>query len=121
MFVHGITGCDTTSRLYGIGKAVSLSKIQCCDELSKIADVFMQDNANKDDIVKAGEKALVVLYNGNSEDDLGALQYKRFQEKVVKSCKHVDAMIYHQLLHQQNSTVSGCTIRFKIGGENLII
>ena len=91
LFVHAITGCDTTSRLYGIGKAVSFSKIQCCDELSKIADVFMQDNANKDEITKAGEKALVLLYNGNSEDDLAALRYKRFQEKVVKSCKHVDA------------------------------
>ena len=91
LFVHGITGCDTTSRWHGIGKAVSLPKLQCCDELSKIADVFMQDNANKDDIIKAGEKALVHLYNGNSEDDLAALWYKRFQEKVVRSCTHVDA------------------------------
>ncbi len=28
LFVHAITGCDTTSRLYGIGKTTSLSKIQ---------------------------------------------------------------------------------------------
>ena len=29
-------------------------------------------------------------YNGDSGDDLDALRYKRFQEKVVKSIKYVD-------------------------------
>ena len=50
----------------------------------------MQENANKDDIISAGEKALALLYNGDSGDDLDALRYKRFQEKVVKSFKYVD-------------------------------
>ena len=47
----------------------------------------MQESANKDDIISAGEKALVLLYNGDSGDDLDALRYKRFQEKF----KYVDA------------------------------
>ena len=42
----------------------------------------MQENANKDDI-SAGEN------NGDSGDDLDALRYKQFQEKVVKSFKYV--------------------------------
>ena len=46
---------------------------------------------NKDDIISAGEKALVLLYNGDSGDNLDALRYKRFQEKVVKNFKYVDA------------------------------
>ena len=33
LFIHAITGCDTTSRLYGIGK--TLSKVQCSDEFTK--------------------------------------------------------------------------------------
>ena len=37
------------------------------------------------------KKTLVLLYNGDSGDDLDALRYKRFQEKVVKSSKYVDA------------------------------
>ena len=56
LFIHAITGCDTTSRLYGIGK--TLSKVQCSDEFTKISEVFMQENANKDDIISVGEKAL---------------------------------------------------------------
>ena len=39
-FIHANTGCDTTSRLYGIGK--TLSKVQCSDEFTKIGEVFMQ-------------------------------------------------------------------------------
>ena len=89
--VYAITGCDTTSRLYGIGKKASLSKIQSSDELSKINDIFMQDQASMNDITKAGENALVILYNGDSGDDLNALRCKRFQEKVMKSHKYVDA------------------------------
>ena len=77
LFIHAITGCDTTSRLYGIGK--TLSKVQCSDEFTKISEVFMQENANKDDFISAGEKALVLLYNGaDSGDDLDHRQY-RFQ------------------------------------------
>jgi hypothetical protein len=44
------------------------------DEFTKIAEVFMQDNANKDDIINAGEDALVLLYSGDSGDDLDALR-----------------------------------------------
>ena len=61
------------------------------DELSKINEIFMQDQASMNDITKAGENALVSLYNGDSGDDLNALRYKRFQEKVMKSHKYVDA------------------------------
>ena len=33
------------------------------NELSNIADVFKRDKVHKDDIIKAGENALVILYN----------------------------------------------------------
>ena len=42
---------------------------------------FLQDNAKKDDIINAGENPLVLLYNGDSEDDLDVLCYHLFQEK----------------------------------------
>ncbi len=104
LFIHAIAGCDTTSRLYGIGKPASLSKIQCSDDFATIGNVFMQENAKKDDIINAGENALVLLYNGDSEDDLDALRNKRFQEKVMKSFKYVDE-ICHQLQYQPSFIV----------------
>ena len=42
------------NRLYGMGKKVSLSKIQSSDELSKINEIFRQSQqASMDDITKA--------------------------------------------------------------------
>ena len=90
------------------------------NEFTKISEVFMQESANKDDIISAGEKALVLLYNGDSGDDLDALRYKRFQEKVVKSFNMLMPKIYHHQ-HQPSSIASGYTTRFKSGGEKLDI
>ena len=60
LFIHAITGCNTTSRLYGIGKTASLSKIQCSDEFTKIGEAFMQDNAKKDDNINAAFSTMVI-------------------------------------------------------------
>ena len=116
MYMDIIREC---ARLYGIRKKASLSKIQSSDELSKINDIFMQDQASMNDITKAGENALVILYNGDSGDDLNALRYKLFQEKVMKSHKYVDASDYRQLQDQPSSIVLGCIIRFNSGRERL--
>ncbi len=72
-----LLGCMTSARHFLKSSAVMNSLI------------LMQENA---DIISAGEKALVLLYNGgDSGDDLVALRCKRFQEKVAKSFEYVDA------------------------------
>ena len=84
-----LPGCDTSRP--GIGIAASLLKIQCISELSKIGDVFMKDKAHiKDDIIKARENVLVILYNGEPGEELNALHFRKFQEKVLKSYKYVN-------------------------------
>ena len=40
LFAHALLGCDTTSRVYGIGKSVALKKLQS-EEFQKIADIFL--------------------------------------------------------------------------------
>ena len=90
LFVHALLGCDTTSRLYGIGKQVGLSKIHT-DELSKVADIFMKECTTKEDIIHAGEKALVFLYNGDQRMGLNELRFKNFSRKALRSSKHVEA------------------------------
>ena len=44
LFMHAISGCDTTSRPYGIGKVTVLSKYAA---LSRAADVFLSAKADK--------------------------------------------------------------------------
>lgn len=65
-------------------------------------------------IAKAGEKVLVLLYNGKPYDGLNNLRYKKFCEKAAISTMHVKAQclpptslaakyhsyhVYHQIQH----------------------
>jgi len=45
----------------------------------------------KQDIIKAGEKALLCLYGGTREEGLDILQYRQFSYKLSKSTSHVEA------------------------------
>jgi hypothetical protein len=53
--------------------------------LGKCADVFNDPSAKATDVVAAGEKATVSLYNGSESDSLDVLRFKRFSEKVVRN------------------------------------
>ena len=55
---------------------------QCRNELSKIADDFMKDKVQKDDIIKAEENALVILNYSDPGEDLNGSHFQKFQEKV---------------------------------------
>ena len=44
------------------------------------------------DIIKALENTLVILYTSDSGDGLNALSYKQFQEKVMNNYKYVDTI-----------------------------
>ena len=83
LFVHAVLGCDTTSRLHGIGKGVALKKIKSNANFLEQAKVFSHQAATKEDVVKAGEKALLCLYNAVSEESLNSLRYSRFCQKVA--------------------------------------
>ena len=55
LFVHALLGCDTTYRLYGIGKAVALKKFISDKHFTTAAAVFNQSVADtsQDDTVNA--------------------------------------------------------------------
>ena len=92
LFVHAIPGCDTTSRLHGLGKASALKMVTKNEQFLRLAHLFCGDaETSKEAIVKAGEDVLVYLYNGSEQDDLNSLCYKRFCEKVKSGSKAVEA------------------------------
>ena len=92
LFVHAILGCDTTSRLHGLGKASALKMVTKNEQFLRLAHLFCGDaETSKEAIVKAGEDVLVYLYNGSEQHDLNSLCYKRFCEKVKSGSKAVEA------------------------------
>ena len=105
-FVHATAGCDSTSRLFGIGKGLPLKKMKQ-PSFRTHAEVFCGDEVpSKTSIIQAGEKSLVCMYGGTDQDDLDRLRVRKFKEKAVTSASSVkmqslpptrDAAKYHPL------------------------
>ena len=90
LFAHALLGCDTTSRVFGIGKGVALKQLRSSEDFNIQAEVFNRRSVTAEEIAKAGEKALVSLYNGNREEDtLDQLRLQRFCQKVSSSSSYV--------------------------------
>ena len=85
LFVHALLGCDTTSSLYGIGKKLGLKLISTNQVFLKQAKTFANRNSTKDDVIVAGEKALIEVYKGQAVDKLDHLRLQRFHQKVGSS------------------------------------
>ncbi|KAL9983208.1 hypothetical protein ACROYT_G005347 [Oculina patagonica] len=79
LFAHAILGCDTTSRVFGIGKSMSLKKIESSAFFRKQAEVFKDPQATRDAVIAAGEIALVCLYNDKPGEKLDVLRLQHFQ------------------------------------------
>ena len=86
LFIHVITGCDTTSRPYGIGKSSVLNKYAL---LSQYSDVFLQANQSIFETETAGNLAMAILYGGDEEHALESLRVSNFSEKVVTGNKYI--------------------------------
>ena len=88
--VHALCGCDSTSRLYGIGKGAALRKAREENSFLKCIEAFCCQSGTKDAISSAGEKALVYLYGGKGNDTLDGLRKTKFCNKVAKSSTTVE-------------------------------
>lgn len=88
LFAHAILGCDTTSRLFGFGKAAGLKLIQKNKTFIEQAKVFNKKGCSQAEIVAAGEMAVLCLY-GSKEKNLNQLRLQKFQELVRTSKKAV--------------------------------
>ena len=112
LFAHAILGCDTTSKIFGIGKPTALKKLKSSEYFRKQAAVFRNEKAKKCDIIHAGENALVCLYNGKPGEKLDTLRLEHFYQKVSSctsfvqphtlpptssSAKYHSLHVYHQV------------------------
>ena len=52
LFLYAILGCDTTSRLHGIGKGNAMKKFREGGRFCEVAEVFNLSSASKEDIAE---------------------------------------------------------------------
>ena len=87
--MHAIFGCETTSRLLGLGKGTVVKKLSD-SHFYKSAETFTKKNVSTEDVIFVGDTALVLLYGGSCAEGLDSLRYKLFCDKVPKSTSPVD-------------------------------
>ena len=87
-FLHSVTGCDTTSRMFGVGKGVALKKLINDGHLKQQALLF-NNNLKQPEVIKSGEMAICCLYNGSPSEGLDSLRFRRFANKVMTSTTFV--------------------------------
>ena len=91
--MHALLGCDTIFPVHGSGKPAALKKKLTSDHYSLALAQTMSRGSRtpKEEIIATGEQAPVCLYNEKPGESLDALCYPRFQEKMARSSKYVEA------------------------------
>lgn len=108
--------CDTTSKLFGFGKATTLSIIQNDKCFCEQATFFNRSGSSASE---AEKKGLMCLYNDKHVDNLNAFKYRKFQELLrtsktdvpPKSSPPTSATVkYHSLrtYHQVQACMERC-------------
>ncbi|MBW0590522.1 hypothetical protein O181_130237 [Austropuccinia psidii MF-1] len=59
LFIHVVSGCDTTSAFRGKGKGKFIKLLEKCGEVSCIAEKFDETDCTQDELCQAGETANV--------------------------------------------------------------
>jgi len=85
--------CDTTLRLYGIGKSKAISKLKTDISFSRQAAVFMKSYSKMEDVIKAEDNAIVSLYSEDPDDVFNTLRLHRFYEKTTSSTAAVEPCV----------------------------
>ena len=90
MFIHAMTGCDTTSRIFTVGKNAVFQKLVKGDPiLQDCAGAFTVRKQTTDVIDDLGCQAMVILFGGKSTDSLAITRLNTFSKKVVSASSFV--------------------------------
>ena len=115
LFLHAVLGCDTTSRLYGVGKSVSLRKFLKNDDFKKVAhDFTMKILHRKRSQRQENTHGLVFTTAAETKSwkicDIDAFVKKSPPAKTTSSLK-----LFHQHRWLQNTTVGEYSFKFNSG------
>ena len=84
LVVHAISGCDTTSAIYGHGKSSVWKKLLQNDTTS-LTEVINDVEASHASVFEAGMKLMVLIYGGKSTDTLNHMRYIMYMSNTASS------------------------------------
>ena len=60
LFMHAIFGCETKSRLFGLGKGIVVKKLSD-SHICKSAETFTKENVSKEDVISVDDTVSFAL------------------------------------------------------------
>ena len=85
LLLHPFTGCDTVSRIFGVGQGILLNIRGKLTE--SIIQTFYSHDSTKEEIKSAGENIFFLLLNlSPSDGNLDAARLRLVNAKVIKGC-----------------------------------
>lgn len=84
LFAHAVSGCDTTSAVFGKGKKRAWNVLKESPEMREVAKVFTNPSSLADAVAKAGEKFLLKIYNGGECTSLDELRCQLFARTLKR-------------------------------------
>ena len=82
LLVHAFLGCDTTSRIFNIGKNKVFNNSTLCEIFSEETKVFYSIDSTAEEIARSGRKLFTALYCKGYQGTLNELRAKTFLTKV---------------------------------------
>ena len=83
LLTHAFTGCDTTSRIFGVGKDRLLKILDTVD--STIIDIFYSRDLTAQEVKYAGEQLFLLLLNCKAYTSLDEARYKVLDQQIQSS------------------------------------
>ena len=86
LFAHAFSGCDTTSRIFSLGKksVVFQEIIRSSSVLRSCSEIFCTPGKDQATVESAGCTAMVSLFNGSVSDSLSSLRYSYLCKKWLQ-------------------------------------
>eukprot|EP00794_Sanderia_malayensis_P002032 gene2032-2311_t len=84
LFVHAYMGCDSTSRIFGMGKKLAFRKLMKLDPvMTSCANALTVQGRSEGHISDLGKHLTVDLFGGKPNDTLSSLRHFIFTKKVA--------------------------------------
>ena len=107
LFLHAFSGCDTTSRIYGVSKSAVLSLFVKNESFRSCSGVFYDSNASRDNIIQAGEQCALLVYKARHLESLASVRLRIFNQTVA----HAKCFVQPHMLPPTSAALPYHTLR----------
>ena len=81
LFLHAFSGCDITSRIYGVSKSAVLSLFVKNESFRLGSRMFYGSIASRDNIIQEGEQCALLVYKARHHESLASVRLRIFNQK----------------------------------------